>query len=271
MFVGCGCNCWDKEQSSTFRVSSGIDSGSLQSFGSSIADPPGQYPGVICAACVDDVAPAAYEVVWNYNGELSNDPDMPRPCCQVYRGQSTFKLFASRTASCSWASLEQQASQYIPFNSQTGQTGNEWLCSTTLWSDTGVSAPRVSMSYFQPVPTENKFYAAVIIHFSRGFWDTFLQQPARAPFWSGHTARYFAVDSNGDPQLFDQGSIFCLVPRIYTLLKSTSPGTLERGPIWTSTNVDGQGVPYGAPCKQVRFSGFDLGLPNTLVATPVPA
>jgi hypothetical protein len=127
------------------------------------------------------------------------------------------------------------------------------------------------MSYYRPVPTELKYLAAVNIHFSRGFWDTFLQQPGRAPFWTGHVARYFAMDQNNEPKLFDQNSILCLTPRVYTLQKSVSPGTLERGPMWTGTNVDGQGVPYGSPCKQVRFSGFDLALPDTLIATPVPA
>jgi hypothetical protein len=126
------------------------------------------------------------------------------------------------------------------------------------------------MFYGREDPVVNEYYAVVAIAFGRAVWDTVLNEPVE-PFSTGHGARYYIMDENDEILRFPQNSLFCLVPRVYKLQKRISPGTLERGPMWTGTNVDGQGVPYGSPCKQVRFSGFDFGLPDTITVTPVGA
>ena len=269
MFVGCGCHC-RPEAPSQQSVSSQIVSGSVQSFGSSIADDPGRYPAVPCQACRDGVAPAVYEFDWNYQGQLSDDPEMPRPCCPIYSGVTKYRIYASATP-CTWLSLEKTGISYRSWNSVTGAVGNTWLCNTTHRTALLGSQPqRVRFQLVQTGQSGSNFVGRLTVAHARGFYD------ATADILDGvrssvHFAIYDVVDGFGNVLALPQNQFACLGVFNLKLLMSISELTLDVGPAWRGIGIDGQGVPYGSPCKQVRFSGFDMGLPETATLTPVPA
>jgi hypothetical protein len=272
MFMGCGCHCWPEQPSFASNFSF-FDSGQVFSGGSSMADPPGRYPTTFCAACVDNVAPAIVEVTWNYAGEESDDPMMQRPCCSLYKSQSVFRCYASAATTCNYHSLEQAGMQYLDFNSTTGGfvAPVNWKCSSTLLRESfGNSYSRVSMSFARIPTNENLFTVAASVYFYTGYYDVVTQRVLPASVGGG-VALYRLKNPDGTIKYLP--AIQCLFPHTLGLVYARSPNLSIRdpGPLWFGTQVGFDGNVIGAPCKQVRFSGFDLGLPDTLQVRPIPA
>jgi hypothetical protein len=290
MFVGCGCQCREESYVSNIASLPSISSasGSLQSFGSSFADPGGNYPVRGCAPCRDSVAPLAYEFDWDYNGELGDENDK-RPCCSAYR--STKKIVVRRYSVkdafgnddpnyCWYASREHAYVAKVdgranPFNptyeclSYSAEnnaiifppgTGSwPWFANFQM-SGNIADRPKVYISFVTRYYTFNPLVPVITMYSEAEY---FLVIPPGAGW----------IKFNDSGQAY--WAIPCLTPLTFALQFIQNPTNIDQdlGPGWSATHFNpfNRGVWGGAPCKQVRFSGFDMNLPRQVTLRPVPA
>ena len=262
MFLYCGCHC-APESESTFPPDSIFDAssidGSLGSYSSgdpAQPDPPTSVSA--CKACEFGVAPAVYEFEWNYNGELG-DAFQPRPCCETYRTQKKYKLYfrgfsPEDNRQCSWSSNERIA------------LSNGVAC----FADNPDVGPRVTLQ----TGRYNQVYTSVEIGYGYRYREQFpvndLQQTLA---WS--YATYVLVKEDGvTPHLLigkptPNDPIKCLQQLRFAggwIIRPDLPARL-----WSGTFRSRFGTWDGAPCRQNLFSGWDMGLPDYVTCTPVPA
>lgn len=274
MFVGCGCQCREESINSRFEGLSGSDNSSysISSFGSSIANPPGRYPYGGCSKCLANVASQVYEVEWIYNGRPPDDDDS-RPCCDVYKSQSKFRVYRNErpdAIGCVWTSRENAHCELNVINA--GRTCVEMNGRPDLVIG---RFPRVSLNFVNttdnpfggPVP----FKRDVLIHFFYTYFGAYDPGDPFSLFITQSDAAYGLINNAGefygplDP-------IPCLQPMVF---KHRGIFSLRLGagigPGWSGGSPPINGIWRGAPCSQVRFSGFDLGLPEFVTVVPVAA
>lgn len=291
MFVGCGCHC-NPPESLGSNILSGASvsslSGSIRSFGSSFADPGGTYPTAGCVPCRDSVAALAYEFDWDYNGELGDANDV-RPCCSAYR--SVKKIIVRRY------SVKDVFGREDPNYCWYRSSERAYLASVDG-----------RLNPFNPTYECLSYSAAnnaIIFPPGAGYWPHFAnfqmypQPPDRPIAWISFVTRYYTLNerariltitseasyvlnipAGADWIAFnDQGQGFwnipCLTPLTYDLQFIQNPTVIDEdlGPGWAGSHFNpyNRGVWGGAPCKQVRFSGFDMNLPRQITLRPVPA
>ena len=283
MFMGCGCHCLDESIDSRFSVQPSFvsQSYSVNSFGSSIADPPGNYPSVPCSQCGRTAAAAVYEVTWIYNGEPGDAFD-PRPCCQEYKRQVKYKVYADPGAKfpplvsgCAWNSRE---NAHMEINLKNGGL----TCYEAKWPSPGIGLggriPMVNMTFstqgsiLEQVP--HLRLRKVRINFLWQYFGAYDPADPGSLFLSVGQAEYEQIypDGRWAEETLDPPPS-CLGPMTFRHRGAFSPSIdLGRGPMWSSSTPQGLfGLFRGAPCKQVLFSGFDLGLPEYITVVPVPA
>ena len=280
MFVGCGCQCnkLGSESAPSLPTRSSL-SGSVQSIGSSIANPGGPYPIVSCSACLAGVAPVAYQFAWNYDGE-SGIPSDPRPCCSAYRSFRTIKVIrrsvkkpdgSEDTAYCWYQSIEGARMSVKDFRQNLFIP--TWSCVTEQPDLQVTSWPRLAELRINLEPSEDTAIPTVKIWFLNRFWFAVGNQ-ART-FW--HSANYTLVVPAGETWLKGpplRWEVPCLRPLDFQLVNIQNPQNLDQdlGPGWQGTGFSALfGTWIGAPCRQVAFSGFDLALPRTITLFPVGA
>ena len=278
MFVGCGCHCKEPGSSESIPSGSALQppqslSFSINSFGSSIADPPGTYPTRGCTYCLDSVGPAIYEMEWDYQGALSNDPLDPRPCCAIYRNQKKYSLIRSEPApgsgACLWRSREPAMFHRLLANGT-----NECLPMDGTVNDLWPLnfEPRVTFTLMPILPDFLYQPWHVVVYFYTNQQpidpnNTFTYNYSLGLVW------YRLLNPDGSYYTHFQGNpVTCLRQLVFERVDG-NPGLPdeESGPVWSPTYLRGNGYYGGAPCRQVLFSGFDMGLPKTLTLTPVPA
>jgi hypothetical protein len=290
MFVGCGCHCNPPESYSSdvpSIPSTSSASGSIQSFGSSIADPPGDYPVSGCAPCRDFVAPLAYEFDWDYNGELGDANDI-RPCCAAYRSIKTITVrrysvkdaFGKDNPNFCWyrsnehaflAKVDGRASfgffptyeclSYTEANNAIifppGTGSWPWLANFRMSGDPA-DRPIVYISFVSRYYTVNPLWPVITIISQANYKLTI---PAGAT--------WLKFNDQGQPYW----DIPCLTPLPFALQFIQNPTVIDQdlGPGWDGAHFNpfNRGVWGGAPCKQVRFSGFDMNLPRQVILRPV--
>jgi len=275
MFVGCGCHCREENIQSSIIGVSGADNSSysVSSFGSSIADPPGRYPYGGCNKCLASVASQVYEVEWIYNGQPADEDDT-RPCCDVYRSQSKFFVYRNErpdTIGCVWISRE---NAHLELNRII--TGRECLEVNNRPELPSVGRhPRVSLQFvdtgdnFPGGPVE--FRRDVRIHFFYTYFSAYDPANPFSLFITQSDAVYKLIKPSGE-QYQPGEPVPCLQPMTFKrqLIQSLQLGA-GLGPGWSGGTPPINGIWRGAPCKQVRFSGFDLGLPEFVSVVPVQA
>ena len=273
MFVGCGCHCNETQLESGEPVSLSYSSGSIRSYGSSVANPPGQYEGGLCYGCVDTVGAQIYEMEWIYNGQPGGDDD-PRPCCQIYKSQTKFFLYRQpfsesppiEIQGCTWVSRENAYMEYRTANV------NQWQCAEAKPGNLYFTrrTPRVVMN----IGRREAGFAPWSVNIVHGvlwpdIWDP--NNPPLNP--SGFVSVYYQLRKADDPTGFWPEPVPCLQTQTLTRRDLPSPNIdAGFGPIWGALPMPYPTSPWrGSPCKQVLFSGFDLGLPDTITIRPVQA
>jgi len=276
MFVGCGCQCKEDSVSvstldSRFSVSgSFLGSTSISDSQASGYRPPYNDPVNNCTACRDLVAPTAYEVAWNYNGEPMAGLYANRECCGQYNAVKTARCkrisvgrpqFVFET-NCVWVSDVPALSSRMdftasPFNPQRG-------CDTVI--SNGVIAPRFTIAIPSAKilgltgiddPAVIVRYEQTVRLFGGGLWSN--------P--SAFYAIYYYVPPNGEN--WRVTGVRCLQQMTFRLNHPTAPNIQKR---WANTFFYPPfNTWYGAPCKQSAFGGIDPGLPEFLTVTPVAA
>jgi hypothetical protein len=257
MFLWCGCHCAPGSES-TFPPDSIFDAssipGSLLSYSS--ADPARPDPPTTvtaCAACAFGVAPAAYEFEWSYNGELG-DAFQPRPCCETYRTQTKYKLYfrgfsLQDTRQCAWSSNERAALSN----------------GVTCYPNQPDVFPRVTLQ----TAYENTLLTRVAVHYGYRYREQFpILDPRQTIVWS--TIGYILVKEDGITPvvLFGDEKIQCLQQLRFAAPWIINPQSQR---LWSGTFRPPSGFWDGAPCRQNLFSGWDMGLPDYVTCTPVPA
>lgn len=283
MFMGCGCHCLDESVDSRFSAQPSFvsQSYSVNSFGSSIADPPGNYPSVPCSQCGRTVAAAVYEVTWIYAGEPGDAFD-PRPCCAEYKKQTKFRIytvpnpvFPPLVSGCVWVSRE---NAHMEINVQNAGL----TCYEAKWPspglDVGTRVPIMGMEFSTRGTILNEVpqvrHRQVRVNFLWQYFSAYNPADPLSLFLSRSEAVYHQIYSDGrwaEETLDPPPS--CLGPMTFRHRGNFSPELdVGMGPMWTTTSPTGiNGIYRGAPCKQVLFSGFDLGLPEYITVVPVPA
>jgi hypothetical protein len=257
MFLWCGCHCAN-ESESTFPPDSIFDAssipGSLLSYSSEDPARPDPPTGVaVCTACEFGVAPAAYEFEWNYNGELG-DMFQPRPCCETYRSQKKYKLYfrgfsPADNRQCAWSSNERVA------------LSNGVACFPNL--------PDVFSRVTMQTRYNNGAITAVYIHYGYRYNSSLpILHPQQTIVWS--SIGYILVKEDGVTPLVLVGDvkIQCLQQLRFAAPWIINPQSQR---IWGGTFRPPAGVWDGAPCRQSLFTGWDMGLPEYVTCTPVPA
>jgi hypothetical protein len=244
MFLWCGCHCTPEASSESFASSYG---GSVQGESASqsvdSAGPP-QVPVVDCVPCRFGIAPAVLEFEWNYTGKAQN-AFPPRPCCASYSTQKKYRLYKRvprpfEFTTCRWTSNEVSRREVrVP---QPFPLFPKVECEDTR-------EPRVMFELERLTPTTVRGLLRVF------FGGTAFQ------------AEYLLVDDAGNQQIDLGQGVECLRP-----MRFRGIWAFKNNPaIWTGSNWDRQGVPFGSPCDQVRLSAIDLGLPEHATCTAVPA
>ena len=244
MFLWCGCHCNPAAPSESFASQYGSsEPGASASQSVDSAGPP-QVPVVDCIPCRFGIAPAVLEFEWNYTGKATN-AFPPRPCCASYSTQKKYRLYKRpprplEFAVCRWTSNEVSRREVRvpqPFP----------LFPTIECEDTGES--RVMFELERRTPTT--VYGLLRVFFGGVAFQ----------------AEYLLVDDAGNA-IFDLGQgVDCL-----RLMRFRGIWALQNRPaLWTGSSWGPQGIPFGAPCDQVRFSAIDIGLPEYATCTAVPA
>ena len=256
MFLWCGCHCAN-ESESTFPPGSAFDAssvdGSLLSYSSgdpARPDPP--TPVATCTACAFNVAPAAYEMEWFYGGE-PGDIFQPRPCCSIYTSQTKYKLYfrgfdPGSPGKCQWSSNERVAlSNSVACFANVQDAGARVTYQTDYANKLSILRIGYGFRYRETLP---------------------INHPQQTLLWS-YVGYILMKDANTPHLLVDGNPIPCL--QQLTLKGPWAIPGFGGQRIWGGTFRPPAGVWDGAPCRQNLFSGWDMGLPDSIVLRPVPA
>jgi len=255
MFLWCGCHCGPDEGSKGRSDYGESLSGIIESYSSgdpARPDPPDPpMPVTGCASCQYGAAPAAYDMTWSYTGTPGTQH---RPCCSVYAGQSTYRLYfrvaKPGDSQCVWT-----ANEHVGHAARLGQGGCFFPAQT---------GGRVTLAVPQRVGVAGggaEYRMRLTIRYA---WDYNPLVPLGdlAQTVKPSDVTYDRIKDDGT---FWKGYNDQSIPCLTTLtFKRTNTQ-----PIWNGTDILFGGQPYGAPCQQVLFSGFDLALPEFLTITPV--
>ena len=283
MFVGCGCHCnkFDTEQSRSFQSRSSL-SGSLRSFGSSIADPGGTYPVYSCSACLSGVAPTAYQFAWDYNGEPGT-PDDPRPCCPAYRSFKTIKVtrrsFKNENGNedpnyCWYQSAEPARMAILDYRPLLFFP--TWSCVSEDPEPSKINWLPLAELEINIAPSETVPRPVVRIWFLTRFVFALPPEQNKPQIINGwHYAKYELVVPPGESWIENfQWQVPCLRPLDFRLVDIQNPQNFDQdlGPGWQGTGFSPLHRAWvGAPCRQLLFSGFDEALPRSITLVPVGA
>jgi hypothetical protein len=256
MFLWCGCHCAPDSKSDPGPSEKGISlSGSILSYSSTDPaqpDPPDPpMPIIPCGFCAFGVSPQAYLMSWTYSGTAGTQF---RPCCGAY-GQPTYKLYGAIDIAdpsvCYWRSNE-----IIPHAKRApGQFG------LSICEYPDKQAPRVVFRLGFPVANATFRIGFVDIRYR---WER-LGQPGS---YYGQWVRYLALNEAGQTwRYYGPGSLLGDPP--LNCLKTITFRREFQQPIWQGDGPIGDTFGGNSPCQQVAFSGWDLGLPETLTCTPV--
>jgi hypothetical protein len=256
MFLWCGCHC-ERTGSSVAAVSSGLisQSTSLVSQSEDSQVPP-IIPSVGCPVCRYSIAPAVYELDWNYTGQAVKQYP-PRPCCPSYTTQKKYRLYSrvSLPNECVWSSNESIRGRRLV---------NKPFPQLPAWECQDVSGARVVLK----MARSGQPLATLIVYYGEGY-------PPAFPFglrFSPTYAYYVLVDDAGvvvptPPANAPPGQqLACL-----RTLRFRAGWAIDRRPaLWVGSQT-WRGEPFGSPCDQDSFSMIDSGLPEYVTCTPVAA
>lgn len=278
MFMGCGCHC--AESTSTDLIGSSRSSvmGSSESVGSSRADDPDVYPVSGCDYCVDKTAPTTYDVFWDYQGVPGPDRFYKfKNCCADYNSNKTMRI--RRVAipnpptdilgnvECKFISdiparfafLDARVNPFQPIKG----------CGT-IQSLQGVPFPRVVMRLPPIEPLGGVGNPILQIYYGTA-WRIFGTAPGAITMQKPtHWVTYTYVPPNNED--WKTLGIRCLQQMTFRFGASATAPIRPQDYTWANSNLFPRTSEwYGAPCEQSQLGGMDLGLPEFITVTPVPA
>ena len=249
MFLWCGCHCGPNAASEPASFGESL-AGSIRSYSSgdpARPDPPDPpMPVLGCASCQFGAAPAAYDMTWAYTGVVGNQH---RPCCSAYASQATYRLYFRNgppgSTDCAWVSRES-----VPYAARQGlggcfypdSSGGRVILGVPARDGNGVFRMRIRIGYA---------------------WDYNPNLPLQDINQTAKPSEVFYSRIN------DNGTFWKPIDGAVPCLQTLNFRRENPQKIWNGTQIGFGGIPNGAPCQQALFSGFDLGLPDTLTITPV--